>query len=190
MPNALLFHLRPAHADRQHIHVRGHARRADRFRAVQIGVRRAHRFLGGRQVRFGEEYAVVCAGRPGQHLHVRPPTFFAGYLVRQFRRPHRLVHAAAIVDHLVQRELRLEVVQRVRPVQRPHGEVVSGELMLGEQRAEDKHRIVATVKRLGVVQSRQSSAARFADTRLGGLRAGRCGGDGLVVRQGQPHGLR
>jgi len=121
---------------------------------------------------------------------VRLPSFFARYLTRQFRRANGLTRTATVVDHLFRHELRLEIIQRIRPVQRPQGEIVNRELMLGEQRAKDKHRIIAAGERFGVVQLRQPRAAGFADTRFRGTGARRGGRDGWVMRQGLPHGFR
>ena len=85
--------------------------------------------------------------------------------------------------------LRLEVVQEIGPVQRTDVEVLSAELVLGQQGAEHKDRIVAAREGFGIVHLGQPPAAGLRYARLGGLRSRGGGRNGFVFAEGQPHRL-
>jgi hypothetical protein len=94
---------------------------------------------------------------------------------------------ARIVQYLVDRDLRLEVVEKVGTVQRADVEVLGAKLVLGQQGTEHEHGVVAAREGLGVVDLWQPPAARLSNARLGGLhsRAGGC--DGLIFADSEAH---
>ena len=80
---------------------------------------------------------------------------------------------AAVVEDLVDGELRLEVVQGVGAVERADVEVFGAELVLGQQRAEDEDRVIAAGERLGVIDLGKRAAAGLRDAGVGGVDARR-----------------
>ncbi len=92
----------------------------------------------------------------------------------------RVAGLARIVQYLVDRDLRLEVVEKVGTIERAYVEVLRTKLVLGQQGAEHEHGVVAAREGLGVVDLGQPPAARLCNTRLGGLRS-RSGGCNCLV---------
>jgi len=83
----------------------------------------------------------------------------------------------------------LKVVEKIRPVQGPDGEVLNTELVLGEQRTEDENRVIAAREGLGVVDLGQHAGVRLRDSRLGSLRSRGGTGNRLVLSCGEAHGF-
>ena len=117
------------------------------------------------------------------------PLLFAGHLLGQFGGLHGVAGLAGIVEGLVHGELGLEVVEEIRPVQRADGEVLRAELVLGQQRAEDEHRVIAAREGLGVVDLGEHPAAGLRDAGFGGPHSRGGAGDGLVFAQGEADGV-
>ena len=66
-----------------------------------------------------------------------------------------------VIEYLVRRELRLNIIEEIRIVQRPYLEVLRPELVLRQQRAEYEDRIVASRPGFGVIDLRQEAAPGF-----------------------------
>ena len=96
---------------------------------------------------------------------------------------------AGVIESLVNRDQRLEVVQEIRAVERADGEILFRELMLREQRAEDKHRVVAARERLGIIHFGEDAAVRLSDARIRCLHPRGGGGKGPVLAQRQLDGV-
>ena len=83
----------------------------------------------------------------------------------------------------------MEVVEEIRPVQRADGEILSAELVLGEQGTEDEDRVVAAREGFGVVDLWQHAAAGLRDSRLGRPHSGGGAGKRLVLPDRQADGF-
>ena len=90
---------------------------------------------------------------------------------------------AKIPEVLLQRCPRLEVVDRVRGIERRKGEIVDGKPPLCQQRAEYKNRIVAGQIGLFEVNARQISRLGGGKIRASGLAAGRVNGQVGIMFQ-------
>ena len=71
------------HADGEHIHIRRHARRADRFGARQIRFGAAERLLRRLETFSRQDRAVIRADHAGNQLHPGPALIFSGHLPRE-----------------------------------------------------------------------------------------------------------
>ena len=185
----LLGNSRQVDPDGEHVHIGGHAGGAHCFGAFQVGFGRAHGLFGGLQVFRGQHGSVVGAGGSGDDIHLHQPLFFAGHFPGEFGGRNRVPGLPGIIYRLIYRHLRLEVVEEVRTVQRADGEVLHTELVLSEQRAEDKHRIVTAGEGFGVVDLGESSAAGLGDTSVGGPGSGSGAGDRPVLSYGDANGV-
>jgi hypothetical protein len=85
--------------------------------------------------------------------------------------------------------LGLEVIEEVRPVQRPDGEVPGAELVLGEQRAKDESGVIAAREGFRVIDLGKHPAAGLRDTGVGSPRSGGSAGNACVLPQGEPDGV-
>lgn len=177
------------HADRQHIDVGRHAGCPHRFGPLQVGLGRMERLLGSLELCRRQHRAIVSLHRTGDHLHPGPALLLARHLPREFGRFHRVGGLPGVIKHLVQRQLGLEVVQRPRPVQRTQVEIFRPELMLRQQRAEYKDRVVAAREGFRIVQLGEPSGASLVDASRGRAQPGAGSGYGLVLPEGQLHRL-
>ena len=187
--DALLRHRGQVHADGEHIDIGGHAGGADRFGALQVGFGRANGLLRGFQVLRRQDGAIIGARRSGDDIHLYQSLFFAGHLLRQFGRLHRIPGLAGIIYRLIHRDLGLKVVEKIRPVQGADGEVLNTELVLGEQRTEDEDRVVAAREGLGVVDFGEHPSAGLRDSGLGSPRSRGGAGNRLVLSHGEADGF-
>ena len=141
--DALLGNSGQVHPDRQHIDIGRHAGRANRFGPLQVRLGGSQRLLRGFEAFRRQHRAVIRTDDAGDHLHLGPALFLAGHLPREVGRFHRVAGLSGIIEDLVHRQQRLEIVQGVRPVQGADVEILQTELVLGQQRTEDKDRVVA-----------------------------------------------
>jgi hypothetical protein len=132
---------------------------------------------------------VVGSHHVRDHIHPNRPPLFIGDAFAEGGRPRPVPRLTGVVDHLVQRQLRLEIVQELRPVQLPEIEVCLRELPLRQQAGKHKHRVVASRERLLVVQLRQVAAARLLDPRSGSFHPSRRRLNRRMLLQRRPDGL-
>ena len=83
----------------------------------------------------------------------------AGHLAGEARRLDAAAGLPGIEQHLLDGQSRLVVVHSVRPIQRADREISLAELVLGEQRAEHEHGVVAALEALRELQPRQIAGA-------------------------------
>ena len=141
------------------------AARTDSAR-FKIGLRRSERLLRGLQALGRQDRAVVGSDDARRSLASR---------VRRCSSPVICLDRSAdftalrvwprVIKHLVHRKLGLEIVQRIRPVQGADIEIFNTELVLSQQRTENKDRVVAAGKGFGVVHLGESAGAGLRDAR-------------------------
>ena len=159
---------RQMHPDGEHIDIGRHAGCLDRLGLRQVGLGALDGLLRRLQALGRQRLPVIRAHHPGYHLHLGAALFLSAHLPREIGRLQCTARHPGVVQGLVHRELRLEVVHGIRPVQRPDVEILRPELVLGQQRAEHKNRVVAAHIRLGIVQLGQFAGAGLVDACLRG----------------------
>ena len=117
----------------------------------------------------------------------RAALLFSGQLAGEAGRCHSVFGLAGVVEDLVHGELRLEIVEGIGAVERADIEIVNTELVLGQQGAEDKDRVIAAREGFGIVHLGQQAGACFTQAGFGGAHARAGGGDGFVFPQGNLH---
>ena len=157
----LLADARQMYADREHIHIGGHSRGANRLSPFQIGFRGTHGLAGRVELVRAQQGVVIGANDARDDFHLRAPAFFAGDVLGQLGGTNGVLGLAGVVEYLVRRELRLKVIEEIGTVQRPDLEVLRSELMLRQQRAEYEDGIVASRPGFRVVDLRQAAAPGF-----------------------------
>ena len=187
--DALLRYAGQVYPNGEHIDIGGHACSAHRFGAFQVGLGRANSLLRGLEALRRQDRAIVGAHRLGDDIHLYQSLFFASHLPDQFSGLHRIPRLTGIEYGLIHRDLRLKVVERIRPVQGPDGKVVDSELVLGKQRTEDEDGVIAAREGLGVTDFWQHPAAGLRDPGLGRPRSSGCTVNRLVLPD-RPERLR
>ena len=182
-PDLLLANAGQVNADREHIDIRGHSRGPHRLRALEVGRRRTHGLAGRSELLRVQQRVVIAPNRARHRFHSDAPPVLSSEVFRQLGRAHRVLRLACVVERLIRRDLRLEIIEEIGPVQRSNLVVLLPELVLRQQGREYKYRIVATGPRLGVIDFWQIAAPCLRDAAFRGLLG--CGGgcDRLILFQ-------
>ncbi len=98
---------------------------------------------GGSELFGAQEHVVIGADHPGDHFHLRAAPIFARDVFIQLGRTNRVPGLTGVEQRLIRRDLRLKVIEEIRPIQRAELEILGPELMLRQQRGEHQYRIVA-----------------------------------------------
>ena len=120
------------HADRKHVYIGRHPGRPNGLGPLQVGLRGVHRLFRGFQALGSQNRSVVSSRHRGDDFHLYTPHLFPGQFPRQLGGLYRVACLASVIEHLVHRELGLEIVESVGPVQRADIEIVRTELVLSE----------------------------------------------------------
>ena len=109
--DALLVDHGQVHADGEDVGIGGHAGSADGFGAFEIGLGGAEGLCGGLEAGGGEDRVVVGARDGREDRHADAALVLGGHLARELGGVDAGAGLAGVIDHLVKRELGLEVVE-------------------------------------------------------------------------------
>ena len=193
--DALLFGTGDQQLDLQYVRLGCHAGIASVRHDRAIRLRSLNWRIGRLSRGFRDKQAPIGIGDRGRQVLADERSRSARKL-GAYRRRRRGRSQRAVEHGLVNRQRSTKVVHRIGMIQRSDGEVRRGELALCEQRAEDKHRLIAALPRLDQVDSRKVSGPGHRRAALGGtLVGGGCRGIGVIraragdrVGQGQGNG--
>jgi hypothetical protein len=161
-----LLHVRQVHVDGEDICFRDQAKFTTCARPPKIALRRGHGGIGG-----------PSRGVQLQHAHERLRCPEGQVLIRSIPGGHSHLAAQPGCLHAESRQSRVEerlleydrgarIRHRFRMVERRNGKVGGREFPLREQRAEDKHRLVAALHGFRHVDSWPEARPRPLDTRV------------------------
>src|SRR5581483_9911926 len=113
------------------------------FGALKVRFRRADCLDRCFQVLLREKGVIVGLGDSVDELHPGSPLLFGCQTICELRGFNSITGLATVIEHLVERYLRLKIVEEVWTVEWSDIEVRHAKLMLRQQGAEDEHRVIA-----------------------------------------------